>query len=686
MIELTRLLTILLNLLRQKNNRRWPNTGIARQLSADDFQRLISTAFNRLVQEMQNHGNVLSPTHTEALKVVVFEITALATGVRTGRIGIPLPVGGGKTQAACCWSWAINHLGLPLSVVIAANKIDNLHEVHSKLIGLGVDPSDIGVIHSDSTHDLRMTDNNDKRQILLVTHARVQGGDVKLEDYGFYNDQPRSVMIYDESLIASHHWGLSFEDLMDVRNVLRGRDEVGGILSKEEVGIYHYVEDLYQLVMGERKRQNEGRSPSPITFPKLTKFTPKELVAALPDRFWFMEDTLNHHGGQARALLTDGVDGSVWYQVAVPDEVENIVVLDASLPVRSLPKIGDQVVQLQDFPENIITYETLELRPLRLPTGRKSLETLFDDSNQFHWFIAELAHVINNRLPTDEAINVWTFKRRGERDYPGRIRSALADHGVDFRATVDGRPRINILTFGMETATNEYSYARHSIFVGVLHRSWLDLNGAAVGQYRDLTVPADRLAENTDLQVSEAAHVIYQAAARSSLRRTNNGVSEGGTIWLPTATQGLLHRLENICFPGVKVIPWLTRKEDWAYGSAGYARYARTVRDALEGLPINQLSISSKDLNKQIPESDPETGKPWAERAVRDGANLLVQDPPPGWHKISRTWQRTTLANQIRTVVTSTHSGPASKVAPDQKSASTVPPWEGPDMFAGGDD
>ena len=168
-----------------------------------------------------------------------------------------------------------------------------------------------------------------------------------------------------------------------------------------------------------------------------------------------MAPVVRRAGGIGRELQVQGNDGCVWFEVTVPDQLQNIVVLDASLVVRLLPTLNDQIKIDPHFPTDLIDYSHVTLNRLDHPVGRGGMNDIFDNHWRLDKFAKELAHVINNKLPEDEGVNIWTFKPKGQRDYPKFLSSALARQGVDMAAElrVDGQDRPRVALEGAHELT-----------------------------------------------------------------------------------------------------------------------------------------------------------------------------------------------------------------------------------------
>ena len=122
-------------------------------------------------------------------------------------------------------------------------------------------------------------------------------------------------------------------------------------------------------------------------------------------------------------------------------------------------------------------------------------------------------------IPDDEGIVIWVFKPKRRINYKYALLNALERAKVDTEATIPvdvGRhtlkkKRINILTWGMETATNAYAHCQHTIFPTVLRRTHADIGAWMCGQMDNLFA----LIDNKDIKEvtrSEMAHCLYQAA------------------------------------------------------------------------------------------------------------------------------------------------------------------------------
>lgn len=617
--------------------------------------RLVGVAYAQLVSNLEGYGNSITDQHRRALLKLLFDMAGSALGRTKGRLGYPLPCGAGKTQAAVCFAYAIIHLDVPISVAITSSRIDNLAEIHEELLKLGVSSEDVGIIHSDEDHPLKVTQGNHLRRIMLVTHARLKGTD-RMPQYAYYRDRLRDLFIWDEGLVTSDHWSISMRPLSKAVGSYKEllADDLDGDLDDTKAEAYRYLGTAKDLLQSEliRQEENPGTDPRRIQLPDWPEgYTGSDLKIALEeDHRDECEVLFDHPTRYVRALRVRTLRGFAWFEVVLPEELDTMTILDASLVVRLLPRLSGSVTVPKDFPENIVDYSNVTLHHMPFRAGRTPFKTMLFDKRQGktrNAFFREVANTINTRIPKGEAINLWTFKTRGgtRGNFIGKIREHLEKLGVDFDQTItingEAKPRINILTWGMETATNRYSYAQHSVFLGVIHRDLLDIAAETLGDHKDLMLPDDNLSVAQDISASEAAHAVYQAASRSVIRHHHDGKADAGTIWLPIKTPGVINRLVAEALPGISVAPWVPEKADgWEHSESDTAKLARTIRSILRSLPNDVTRISASAVNKQL-------GEIATERKVKDAQAMLAKSPPDGWEKAGRSWVRCPTSTDI---------------------------------------
>jgi len=402
-------------------------------------QRLAQTAHTRLIARLEAYGNILSHKHRRALQHLVLDLSLMAYGLKRGRYGYPIPTGGGKTQAAACWAWAMAEIDPALSVTIATSRIESLGDIRNELIDLGVPSTSIGVLHSEKTHatltpiDIEAAD---QYPILLVTHARVQGGPKAFAQYSQYKGQKRSLTIYDESLVTTSHWSVP------LRALVLGASGATALIQKlpgemTEMGkvAYDYLAKVEAVATS---RSSQWGAPKLLRVPDLPSgYDAATLQDGLfPEHRGLLSVVFDYAGQKARVLEAQNQSGLVSFSVLIPDELEPMAVLDASLTVRLLPELAEEVKAVENFPEDIITYENVTLHHLQERGGRGAIKELVDDAPSLKAFAKEIARVIGTAMDPDDAINVFTFKERDKTNYIQLLKDALSNAGVDIDATI----------------------------------------------------------------------------------------------------------------------------------------------------------------------------------------------------------------------------------------------------------
>lgn len=265
-------------------------------------------AYAKLIQQLDGYGNRPSPRQKQALRSLLDTYTNMAFSALRGRIAFPLPPGLGKTTSIVCWMWAVHELGFDdITVAVAASKVEQLCELKRNLVRLGVPPGKIGLKHSysfsqesrdnhlagredlpcnhasePSTPNKKDPLPNDERQFLLVTHQRVQSRN-GTEEYMTFKDGNRSLLVWDESLMASDCRTISHMDLESNLGWVRPRmkfsqklEESGPLLTA-----FSYCEKAFETLNEQLKRQELGRPPQMVNFPKLTEEEISEYRKAL---------------------------------------------------------------------------------------------------------------------------------------------------------------------------------------------------------------------------------------------------------------------------------------------------------------------------------------------------------------------------------------------------------------------
>jgi len=573
-------------------------------------------------ENMIRFGNKPTHAHRAALKDVLDLYSKLAFGETTGRFAVPLGTGLGKTMGIISWITALHQLGHDhISVAVCASQVESLCDIKRALINNGVPEERIGLWHS-YPHDpiktkeylkgdrpdlkgfasLPSTTDHRSKQILLVTHSRLRGKG-SIDEYNTHEGKPRNLILWDESLFLSDCMSVEEWRLNRATNWLN--DTPGH--NKELV---HYLKHcLWRFKEEKDNKQVLGRGADTVIMPYLTNQQLDAYEESIPQGF---------EGDTIRAFLSmshyplrifeSKESGLITYNPVINPDLKNIVVLDASFPIRKLERLNPDIKVLGASNASLVSYENVKIHQLLFHSGRGSMEKHLTKLRRTD--DGALKDVIDVIIKTsqEEAILLFTFKTRDKRfDYISDLKKALRKHGIDpdqmilvkqgYNETY--KRRINFLTWGNETSLNRYSYCSTVIFAGVLHRSRTDLASHYVGQLNDIYADIDPK-ELQDIENSEICHCLYQAMSRGSCRIIENGKAKSMNVWL-------IHRYDNIrpvineVMPRVKWRKWHPR---FIVLESKVKSVTKKIIKYLNSLSLETNSISTQKIKKGLKMKD----------------------------------------------------------------------------------
>ncbi|BBF94065.1 DEAD/DEAH box helicase family protein [Blastochloris tepida] len=572
-----------------------------------DLDTLTTPAITLTKLRLAAFGSKLSVEHEEAIARLISRFTLQANGEQRGRYAVAMPCGTGKTLALVCWCATLVRSRLPYSVLICASKVDELVAIRRQLKEVGVADDEVGLVHSlgydraDPTDLRRPTDDNDQRRILLVTHARVKGGGLDASVIRFRGKR-RSVVVWDESLIVSAAQSVELASLLPAVDWLLKRDALTGTENEDRARLRDYLERAVAIIEAEQRRLAKSTKPKPRTIhmPLMHEDGRTAFKAALPNIVTVepIRTFLDMASEPLRLLgVRQGHGGVIRYDLAVPTDLDNVVILDASTPIRTLVD-ADRTIKADDwFPGRTIkTYGDVTIRWWKRAGGREAMEREFAKPRDQRTVSREIVKAVKS-IPTNEAVLVFTHKpHKRQPDIGATLRADLKAAGIDVDAVLpDGFPRFSWATFGRETATSEWVRCRHVFLVGAMYRSDLDLGAALVGQRDDLTAAVSGT-EIREAQHSEIAHSVLQAVNRAACRTTLDGKAA------PTTAHLILYDREPLDLVA-SVMPGL-RIEDWETETGQEGMKTEAVKLAivayLSALPEGADSVTLVALKKVI--------------------------------------------------------------------------------------
>ncbi|MBA2660554.1 MAG: hypothetical protein H0U72_13755 [Nitrosospira sp.] len=569
-------------------------------------------AFDIVSDNLTKFGNELGEEHRLALMELVGGFTLLAFGQKKGRYAYPLPTGMGKTQSIVAWCAALHGLEYTdISVAVAAGKVEALCQLKRDLISNGVPPEAIGLVHSynyeagqagellNGYASESSTRDNDDRQIMLVTHTRINKNN--LSQFNQYQGNPRSLLIWDESLLVSEARVISHKQIKKSFGY-RSPD-----LSPDCEAV-KFFNEVIPVIDEELERQRLGGEAKVIRLPVLTGLEVdiiKRQVGKGPVEE-VLRSFMDISQEPVRVAYTQQEGGLISYDLVVPPELETIAILDASYPIRDLEKMDKSIRLGGKFSQGMKQYEQVTIHHLKAAAGRESMTKDFSNARMENRKVcSEVCNLVAD-IPESEALIIFTFKQsegsygaKKNVDFKDQLRKDLRSSGININAkleegnsTVD---RIVFLTWGQETSLSQYSYARHVVFAGVLHRGHLGLASSIAGQADDILSPITTSAIK-EVLTSEIAHSVYQAMSRGSCRKIIGNQACKMDAWLIHNSEDIRPRIEQV-MPGVKWVPWEGKHLTSTYTQQVITQ---TIIDYISGLPTSLDKVSISRLKKAL--------------------------------------------------------------------------------------
>lgn len=599
---------------------------------------LADEASGYLLSKLSEYDNTVSDDHETALRGLMWLAEQLVKGTVSGRFRYGLPCGMGKTTGVRAFLRTLAHLNLPYPVIVACSKVEQLCALKRALIKEdGISPSLVGLMHSYVYNPERALDLMDgyaselseghNRQFLLVTHANVKAGKIK----DWMKGRENALMFFDESLIVSE--ALTLPLLSESSNSLSW--EVGGLVATAE----HYP-NLQQaaswakgavaaLVDAASKHENDE-----VRLVKLPHLDPDTAAQFRILRMISTQELPN------LSLLLDPAERNelfrvfsnrekykalVSYTITVPNELQNVIVLDASDPIRELvhhdgrmQRAEDAVPMLAKFKDipggmaSIKRNDRVRVFFANEAGGREAMRKEFEEGASARP-IEKLVRLV--KANPDKSFLVFTYKDRDGTEYIKAIFNALRRAGINpLERIEEGKPRVCVLTWGMETASNDYKHCDVVVLLGVIFQPQESIAGAFLGQVDDIKSPRMHSLLKR-LVFSECVHAIYQAANRGSMRVVDT--VEGKTqaracdLYVIHSDAHLRDKIDCV-MPGATWHPWKEPGEDMKATDVTML----IVEKLKELKAMGMQGISSRSLKKEVAPTVP--SKTW--KRARDKA------------------------------------------------------------------
>ena len=557
------------------------------------FELLRLMALEILRGVVDPSGNGLTPVQRRAQDQIVTMLAEQALGMNPGRFAYALPCGGGKTQGTVALVAAARLLRPGLSFAVAASTIRALCCIKRDLMKAGVPESDIGIRHGKTAKELdaelkhegvpleaRANTGDQDRPIMLVSHELIRGaknGTLFVE----HNGQPRSLLIWDETLFTAESAAMPVEDPRTEVPHLRRQIPIGSPLVA-------FLAAALARIEAETLAQSSGSKAQELDLAE-----GHDLCAVRREAYSLHAGVLRQTAIACAKKLVDiaerpvsvsvvGKSAIVHHRIAVDPSWKNIAVLDASYPIRLLAKavgLEDRTTsEMRDFR----TYEDVLVRQHRVAAS-KSSQRDWRVAKDVALRVAEIIHAV----VAGESVLVFVCKEAA-----AALKRNLASEGIYVGDAPMGQARVHIATWGTETGTNAFRDCKHVIFAG-LPRLPMEAIVAQLAGEADSTAHRVSAEELMSVFQSEVCHSLIQGLHRCNCRQPGKPGRAGAMTAHIIDAGGWLRETLSKALPGIR---WESDDPKKAESRTGRAQQA--VIDALSTVPVTVTEISSDALKR----------------------------------------------------------------------------------------
>ncbi len=597
----------------------------------DEANNLESRVMSTVVEMLERHNNKPNSEHRKGIEAIVKAMThgAYEQDVKF-RKAFPLETGMGKTTCVVALVKQLQHTDK--SLLISAERIEQLGELQAQLIDEGVPANKLGIFHSSPKkypeYPSVTLAELDRVQFLLASHNRVRVDSQRsvTERLMSYQGHKRDLTIWDESLLSTSADSM---DRAEVRKVVGGwivdyqeKLRAGRKSSLNESQFHEFYEFLIDIDKQLAQGQGDGVFTLPLLRLGITDYD-------IPINAWSRKDErssavlkklVEYSGrGEVRTVKTQDGHALVQFTQTVDDDIDKMIILDASARIRDLVRY-DRSVGV--FPLNVSKdYGNVMLKWADVGSSKTSFSS---DPNHLRAYLGEMDYLLTTEIPKDQPFLIFCHM-----DMKDQIRE-WANEIYPLR-------EIFVLHWGEHRATNHYSHVQYMATIGVLYRNTKEIAASIVGQTRDLRYGlAD--ADIRQTQISEQADLLYQGISRGNSRRTTNGQAGQQTVYLFHRK----HDFDNILpllrevMPGLKVENYkpTVLKPPVRQNSLDYIHLGERVVDHLIRLPADQTMVSVRAVKSAIARDIDPNSSLW-----RNGKNYALNSLV-GWRQQGQAFRR----------------------------------------------
>lgn len=307
-----------------------------------------------------------------------------------------------------------------------------------------------------------------------------------------------------------------------------------------------------------------------------------------------LEKLIEFSGIEGKVIIAKSNKAFIRFSVVVPDEVDRIVILDASAEINLLNQYDPsvQIGDIGDIGDIQKDYRDIVLHYAPVKSSRDYLSSEFNMEPEFNLYLKELGYIVLNHIPMGDEFFVLTYKDRDGIRYGEDILEYLDQLGLGFK------DRCHVITWGNERGTNRYSHVKYAITMGVVYRDPSEIAASIIGQSRDLDYRVNNK-EIKEVSDSLQADILYQGFSRGNMRHTNRGIAGDMTCWVLHKERRVIEMLED-AMPNVTINPYTPVYLSEHGVSDAVADQSRKIIDYLDSVPSGVEKVSNQQIAKAI--------------------------------------------------------------------------------------
>ncbi|MBB3608198.1 PriCT-2 domain-containing protein [Rhizobium sp. BK602] len=553
------------------------------KLDDDEFPKAV---INEVRKTFDGFGHKPSEAHYGGLEDIAKTFHRMAGGALAPNFFLSaLPCGMGKTTVVTeCTKQLLDWPTYKNAGVIYF--LSRIVEINTLVERMGLSKNDFAVLVSEGRQgDVKNHGNPEptKARVLFTTHEqlkrRLEGGQQFEEiDKLFYKSRPRTVRVWDETIVPSR--ALTLEKY-GVSSLLR-------TLAKNGYGELAHELDCWTGAIGGLETGETVNVP-----------VVNEVLTSLQDFREMFNDTDDKDNAEALWKLSgrrarirrDNLYGATTldYDDTLPKDLTPMLILDASGELRKTyafwekyrKDLGGSLKFLRSPPK---TYHGLTIHHWNKGAGKAAS----NDWKRAGEIAEGVVKAINTCVPVGEEVLVIHHKQGRVKGKPGPDMERLVREGG-----LNPNAKVQFLTYGNHTATNEFAHVKHVVLAGILQYNEAQYEAYGRGAKKSKTEDEFSDSDLHNVRVGEIAHNIFQAACRGQVRVAQGGdCPEGCHLWIifpNDRKKGFSQNHLARVFPRAEIIDW----EPFGKQLTGKAKQAFEFIQSVFAGPTIELKASA---------------------------------------------------------------------------------------------